>query len=294
MADLEESQFEIGNVVFGRGCPIEVSDFVWGGPEIETGDVDLPGEDGTVFGYDTHGGSTLVWEMASAGTYTAAECRAALQRLAAVWGNRAVRASPRAVVPLRLRVPGGETVVVYGRPRRLEAGATRLIRAGFVEYAADFRTADSTFYDDVEEQVLLDLLPQIGEGLILPFTLPAVLAPLGDSDSSRLTNSGDEATWPVITFSGPITNPGVEWLATGQTIQLITTLAYDQTATIDTRPWARTVLRSDGASLAGTIRGLRLAEMAIPPGSTEVKFRGQDMTGTARCAIRWRSARSTP
>ncbi|PRX95566.1 hypothetical protein [Allonocardiopsis opalescens] len=293
MAELLEGQWEIGGLVFGAGQGVIVPDFTIGGADITAGDTPVPGGDGRVFGYDYAGGRSLAFTLA-VDREDGATARAAWNAFAAAWNAPQVRLSPRAVTALRIRDHGMDTVVVYGRPRRLDPVSTALLDRGTVALTASFETADAAFYSDTEHQVTLDLLPAIGEGLILPFTLPAVLTDLGDSDTTFLTNTGDAPAWPIITFLGPVTNPGVRLAATGTTLQLTTTLAFDQTATVDTRPWARTALRNDGASLAGTLTGPDLADFALPPGSTEVVFRGQDLTGDARCTIAWRDARSTP
>jgi hypothetical protein len=293
MADLAQGQWELDGLVFGEFQPVEVAAFDLGGPDIAAGDLDVPGGDGRIFGYDYARGRTLAFEFFT-NAADGAGARAAWAALASRWHDPAVRLSPRAVVPLRIRDYGMDTIVVYGRPRNLDAVSTGLLDRGRVDLTGTFEAVDDLFYADTEQSVTLDLLPQIGAGLILPFTLPAVLTPVGGSDTTTLVNEGDAGAWPVIEFSGPVTNPGVEWVGTGTRVELVTTLAYDQTATVDTRPWARTVLRSDGASLAGAVRGPRLADLALPPGATEVRFTGQDMTGAARATIRTRSARSTP
>lgn len=293
MAELAEGTYELDGLVFGEFQPVEVQRFELGGADVTSGDAEVPGGDGRVFGYDYLGGRSLSFELC-VNTDNGPAARAAWGELASRWRAPATRLTPRAVVPLRYRRHGAPTTVVYGRPRQLDTVDESLLDRGRVELLGSFETVDDLFYDDIEQTITLDLLPQIGEGLILPFTLPAVLAPLGDSDTTTLVNAGDADAWPVIEFAGPITNPGIELVAHGVTVQLTTTLAYDQTATIDTRPWARTATRSDGASLAGYLAGPRLADLVVPPGPTEVRFTGQDMTGTSRCTIRLRSARSTP
>ncbi|MDT0302895.1 phage tail family protein [Streptomonospora wellingtoniae] len=293
MAELLEGQWELGGLVFGRAQPVEVTRFEIPGADISSADLEIPGEDGRRFGYDYRGGLSLQFEMA-VNAEDGSTARAAWNALANRWRNPAVRHTPRAVEPLRIRDYGMDTVVVYGRPREFDAADTSLLDRGTAALTGAFVTADDRFYSDIEHTITLDLLPLIGDGLILPFTLPAVLTPLGDSDSAQVDNAGDVDTWPVITFSGPVTNPGVRLAATGAELRLLTTLAFDQTATLDTRPWARTARRSDGASLAGALSGPRMGEFSMPPGATEVAFRGQDPTGAARCTIRWRDARSTP
>lgn len=107
-------------------------------------------------------------------------------------------------------------------------------------------------------------------------------------------NRGDAPSWPVITFHGPVAQPSIELVGTGRRLSLDTTLAYDRSITIDTRPWARTILRDDGASFAGVARGASLSEFQLPVGQTVLAYRGTDLSGQSRCVIEWRNAYSTP
>jgi hypothetical protein len=124
-------------------------------------------------------------------------------------------------------------------------------------------------------------------GIAPPVTPPVVLGGTSDTANTAAV-PGPRQAWPVITFTGPVTNPQLAYPAAGQLVRLQTTLPAGVTATIDTRPWQRTILRSDGASIAGTLRGSPPRDMALQPGTTPVRFSGQDPTGTARCTIAWR------
>lgn len=124
-------------------------------------------------------------------------------------------------------------------------------------------------------------------GFAPPATPPLVLGGTADTANAAV-NSSARASWPVITFAGPVTNPQLAYPLAGKWLQLVTALAAGQTATVDTRPWQRSVLRNDGASLAGTVRGNLLRDLAFPAGSTVVRFSGQDPTGTCRCTVTWR------
>ena len=101
---------------------------------------------------------------------------------------------------------------------------------------------------------------------------------------------GGTAPAPFVeVIHGPITNP---WIAgPGWRFDFLTTLAYDQTLTVDTRPWAQTVLRNDGASLAGTLTRASTAlsdARLLPGGGAWLTFGGIDGTGTATCSVSWR------
>lgn len=185
-------------------------------------------------------------------------------------------------------------MVAYGRPRKLTPTSLRGLADGVVAAVATFDTAHAGFYGDTEHLRTLTLLPDTSGGLTLPEVLPATLANIGNSNADQITNSGDVESWPVITFHGPIANPEITWVGTNTSIRLVATVPSDRSVTIDPRPWVRSILRSDGASLAGAKRGVRLEDLRLPPGVTEVAFRGQDATGTSSCVIRWRDGLSTP
>jgi hypothetical protein len=98
-----------------------------------------------------------------------------------------------------------------------------------------------------------------------------------------------------VTIHGPITNPSVT--ITGLwTLALAATIAAGDVVTIDTRPWARTVLRNGSAtaSLAGSLTrtSARLSGASIPPGTYECVLRGTDGTGTASASVTWRETYS--
>lgn len=293
MPDLAERQYELGGVAFGDLTPVQCDDVDVGDVARRVGDRDSAGSDGVQFGLDYHDGRSISFDLWT-DTTTAADARSAWAMLRTAWSGDQVRGVSRAVMPLRMHLPGADTVRVYGRPRRMTPASQRSRSDGVVDLVADFQTADRAFYADVEQERTLTLLPNLSGGLMVPFTPPVVLNPVSNSDSTIATNTGDLPTWPVITFHGPITNPSVEWVATGSRLTLQATLTTGRSVVIDTRPWARTALRDDGASQAGKLYGPRLSEFTLPTGSTQIAFRGQDPTGTSSCVVRWRDAYSTP
>lgn len=291
--ELDEDQWDLGGVVIGRGRPVAVEDFSLDDIGARLGDVDVPGGDGVVFGRDYHEGRTVTMEVFT-DTADASEARAAWRALEAVWRDRALRYAPREVVPLRMRLGSGDTVRVYGRPRKFTPSSLRGLEDGVAGAVTTFDTAHGGFYSDVEHTTTLTLVPDLSGGLTVPYTVPFTLAAVDNSDDGIAANQGDADTWPVITVNGPITNPEVRWVGTGVSLRLQTALSSGQSVVIDPRPWVRSIVRSDGASLAGTARGVRLEQLVLPPGPTEVALRGQDPTGTATCQVSWRDAYTTP
>lgn len=297
---LEESQFEISGYRFGRDLPIEVTVFDIAGAEAQVGDLDLPGQDGTVFGRDTKSGSELTLEL-SVNARDPEAAKHEWSELGTRWDAATVRSRARRVVPLRIRTPGDRIVLVYGRPRSLERTSTlALMKVGRIDGVATFQAADAYFYDDTgtngeggAHSITLTLVASGGSGIEWPVTWPIVWGSQGVRQDA-VVNRGDSPSWPVITFHGPVANPSIELVGTGRALRLDTTLTFDRSITIDTRPWARTILRDDGASFAGVARGASLAEFQLPVGQTTLAYRGTDMSGQSRCVVSWRNAFSSP
>lgn len=288
-------QYQVGDVIFGHNTLIVDTDFEISEPAASTADLAMPGEDGVMMGRDYLQGRTLTWNLV-VNARTPENGRERWQALSRAWDATSTRFTPGAVVPVRMRVPGGNTCVAYGRPRKLAASDLSFMRNGAIPCVADFSTVDRFFYDDVEQEISFGIQATIGTGggVTWPVTWPITWASADLSNSDVIVNAGDAPTWPVITLTGGLVNPVVVFGDDQVRLQLMTTLTDSQSVTIDTRPWARSVVRNDGASLAGAIRGIRLADLALPPGSTLVSMIGIDTSGTASGRVRWRNASTTP
>lgn len=294
---LEESQFELNGYRFGRDLPVEVTVFDAGMPDVEVGDLPVPGQDGTVFGRDTKAGMDITFEL-SVNRRGPEQAKAEWAQLAARWDAESTRSRSRRVVPLRIRTPGNRTVVVYGRPRDLERTSNlALLKVGRVDLTGTFQAADHRFYAEDSEggahSITLTLVTDAGGGIRWPVEWPITWGSQGVRQDA-VVNRGDAPTWPVITFYGPVAQPSIELVGTGRRLSLDTTLAFDQSITLDTRPWERTILRDDGASFAGVARGAALSDFRLPVGQTTLAYRGTDLSGQSRCVISWRDAHSTP
>lgn len=289
MTLVDDWQWQVDDVVLGAGTPYRVSVFDHAKPDTSAGDQQLPGRDGLAFGRDTLPGMVLTMEGQ---VVAAGQPEQALTLLGAwrrAWQADDIRATPGAVTTLSYRLPG-HSGIVFGRPRRF-APTLGSSTYGVVPVTCDWQCADHRFYAADEQVLTLGTMPDTSGGITWPITWPITWA--GESSAGgRLDNAGDCETYPTITFRGPIASPGVSWA--GRTLTVATTLTFGQAVTVDCRPWAQSATYDGGGSVAGLLRGDRLADMALPPGLTEVQFRGADLTGTASCEIRWRSASTSP
>lgn len=258
----------------------------FGDTDLQTEDTTRPNIDGVALGIDTRGGRTVTLDMAVIGNDepTVRGVAGALRR---AWRGDEIRSLPGEVASLTTMYAGRERVF-YGRPRRF-ARVDADVAQGVILVTADFACVDDLFYSSAETSVTVGVVPPTSGGLVAPLIAPLTTVP-PTATPEGITITGDGGAWPVITIHGPITNPAVA--VTGLwSIGLSTALAFDESVTVDTRPWRRRITRdSDGASLAGTLTrsSVRLARAAIPPGTYEVTLRGIDATGTASMRFAWR------
>lgn len=288
---LDEWTFEVGGVVFGHGTPLQVDDVTFEDVSEDVGDVALPLDDGIVMGVDVRGGRVITFEV-STDTLNAVESRAVITQLATVWDAWQVRSTPRAVIELSIRIPGGEVRSVLGRPRRMTPARLRERADGRETWVATFQTTHAGFFG-AEETITLTMVAPGGGGITWPVTWPVTWAASGERQDA-VVNRGDLVAWPIITIRGPVAQPALTLVGAGKSLRLDTTLAYDQSVTVDTRPGHRTVLRSDGASLAGSVRGAALADFWLPPGQTVLHYSGTDLTGQSSATVTWRPVYAVP
>jgi hypothetical protein len=258
----------------------------YGTREFTTEDAPVPRADGRTFGQDYLAGTTITFTLAVHGT-DEQECRQKLAALSRAWRGDSIRKTPNAVATLQ----SDTGQVCYGRPRRFAFDGAEL-PLGVAIVTCDFDTTDNLWYSGLEKSASITFYPNLGGGLVAPLTAP--LSTTLTSDRSRsFTVGGDTDTWPTFEVRGPITNPVLEIVDTLR-IELQTTLGDGQGLIINTNPHARSILRSDGVSLAGTVtrKSTRLSDCALPPGTYELVLRGKSGMRDAVAAIRWREATS--
>lgn len=291
MTALAAGQFELGGLVFGPGCPVEVEEFVPGSTSTRDQDVDDAFADVRHFGRDQKTPATWTWEL-GVNQRSEADALDTLADLESVWDAEDVRDTVGAVVPLRYRV-AGRTRRVYGRPRRFTPG-TEGLSQGYLPVTATFDRVDGLHYDDVEQSVPLTMGATPSGAYTAPFRTP-LRASGGGERVNELTVGGTAATWATVTFQTTafVVNPWVE--IAGWRIELTTALPYDQPITVDPRPWVRSVYRRDGTHLGRYLTARsRLARMRLPAGRTHAARIGcASSTGAFTATVRWRNASKT-
>lgn len=266
--------------VFPQDGPPQISN-----SDISTDDASRPRGDGVLFGQDYRNGTTITFDVSVSGD-NEDEANSLLQTFSTAWRADEVRSTPGAMALLTTHT--GRSA--FGRPRRFQPKYD-LTPFGLTAVTCDFATADDIWYGP-EDIATVKLIPDVGGGLVAPLAAP--LSTTASSDRSQtFTVGGSLPTWPVITITGPLTNPVIEVVGLF-TLSFNLSLAADQVLVIDTRPWARTIQRN-GANVAGTLRATtsRLSDAAIPPGRYDLSLRGASATGTPQAQIAWRNAYPT-
>jgi hypothetical protein len=97
-------------------------------------------------------------------------------------------------------------------------------------YLLHLLASDPAIYGTTEHT--LTLTPATGGSFTVPFIVPFTLSG-GTSGEGTAANGGDLNTYPVITLSGPLTNPTIRNVTTGLSMQLQMTILTGATVVID-------------------------------------------------------------
>lgn len=293
MADLKEWQIDLAGVRLGRGTPVSVSNVEGlGAAELRTQDVLNPAGDGAFPGVDLYAPRTVRIE---AGIRTPGDPAAALDKLAeieAVAANTKVRRSAGAVAQLRLRWPGRDTKILFGRIRRAEAISTTQAIHGWIPLDLEFAALDHRFHSDNESALTLALSADGLGGFRAPLVAPLTTGvAIPDERRGWVYNCGDLPAWPSLRITGPCTNPRIKHVESGRVIELSVTLRTGEHIDIETRPGTRWALRDGTGNLAPAMSAAsRLDTFTFPPGRTELWWTARDHTNATRLAVTWRAA----
>lgn len=251
-------------------------------------DSDMPRSDVTVFGQDFRGGRTVTFQMEAMTEGPDLETREQVvtdlvDQMMAVWDGDAVAKTGGAVATLRSHT----NRVAFGRPRTPVADMARSFQ-GRATVTAEFRTVNNLWYGPQQTQSV-GLVPAYTGGMQVPLVLPMVLE-AGESSTSEFIDVGGVVATPLwATIKGPIINPIIELVGQWR-FGFETTLAYDETILVDTRPWRPRILRNGSSAIATDAQSTPLLRSAVPPGRYELVLRGTAPTGLPSANVAWRDA----
>lgn len=281
MTIVADYQIDVDGLLLGAGTSYELPRGVdgLGLPEVRTSDVPRPQDDGLFYGSDFLGKRTLTFQATILGD-NADDAGVKMDALAAVWQPPE---GASAFVPLTLEIPGQQSRVLFGRPRRLAFDVDN-IKSGKVVATLQYDVADPRWYDAVET-VLSTAAATSGGGRTYNRTYPLTYAAGGTGGNLTATNAGNRRTRPVLTITGPSTTPRVENVTAGRYLSFDLTLGVGDFLVIDTD--ARTVLLGGTASRYSSLSsGSSWWDLA--PGDNLLKFTSANSLGTLE--VRYRSA----
>lgn len=276
-----------GTILFGpqqSRYPFAVAPEI-GDTDRETQDSKLDGVDGSLFGIDTTAGQTLAFGLTAIGE-TDDEAAALYAAFRRAWRADSIRSTRGAVATLT--APSGRSI--FGRPRRITP-TYYPTGSAVVGITADFITRDDLWYGP-QESLTVPLAVSQGGGLVSPLRSPLVARGY-TSRANTFTVAGEVPTWPIITIRGQVLNPSVEVAGVFQ-FAASTSLAFDETLTIDTRPGVRSILRNGNRIAALNRTSSLLTSAALAPGAHTLTLSGSASTGTPSATIAWRAAYPTP
>ncbi|MGX1909360.1 hypothetical protein ACWIID_10895 [Streptomyces phaeochromogenes] len=290
--ELKDFQLEFAGIRLGHGTSIPIAQIEGlARPGVRGEVVERPAADGVWLSPDWYEARTV---RIGCGVKTPGDPAAAARIVAQIEeaaDDPRVRTVGGAVMPLRIKWPGGPVRVMYGRLRKAEASWEEAV-FGWVPLDIEF-TADPRYYADVEQSMELKLGWLSGGGFTAPVQAPIHVSDGSLSGQNRpgwVTNNGNIDVYPVLTLYGPCANPVVTHVETGRQIDLGITLPAGEHVTVDTRPGQRTVTRKNGGTFATTSP---LGDFRLPPGRSEIRWIASDPTASARLKVAWRDAFKT-
>lgn len=300
MADptLGTGQYSIGKegsstaFVFGRGAnSIQIQNTATDTGTIAEQDQAVVGHDGQLFGVDTIPGMVITQTgFAYTSPALGAAAMDAYSALAGAWNDPTVRLADGAVQCFRVSYPGSSAVHrCYGRGRKISP-TWGMVYQGVVPFTSQFQAADGIWYSDTLYSLNLTQRPSYRGTLTPPVTPPYQIAASANFQQNAIVNTGSLPTWPILTFTGPCSYPGLTYVNTPVTIGYNGILGGADTLVIDTRPWARTALLNGTTSVAGLLTGNPMISLQAQPGATLVRFTGTDFTGSSQVVVSWRNA----
>ena len=188
--------------------------------------------------------------------------------------------------PLVFQVPqiaGGIKCRVYGRPRRRSAPINLEWLYQLPIVVLELDCTDPRIYADAATVHTGRTLAAATGGLAWPLTFDLDWGSF-NAGTFVADNAGSIQAPAVFTFHGPLTNPRVENLTQGRTMEFLIALGAGETLTVDTA--ARTILIGGTASRSGA---LTAASQWFHIGTSDtIRFAASAGTGTLD--VVWRSS----
>ena len=157
----------------------------------------------------------------------------------------------------------------------------------FAQASVTFWATDPKIYDSTTQTTIITL-PLYNGGAGWPIVWPTSWGSASTVGTASVTNSGNIETRPLLSLAGPVTNPSLTNLTTGQSLTFQgLTLGAGDTLVVD--------LHAHTAILNGTTneRGLLTAGSVwwtLAPGATTVQYTANTTLTGSQLTVSWQSA----
>jgi len=283
----QDWQMEFGSVLVGAGQSYRIKEIegLADYPDLRINDRSRLRRDGLLSGDDFLGGRSVVATLEVPGGTTGA--------LAGLLGALKAALRPGQVeAPLTLQVPGigdGGVMRLLARPRRFASKVDTRWRFAQPAVAIEFFATDPRIYDNDQQSLSTGLATSVAG---LSWNLSWNLNWGGASTGNIIlaNNAGTYSTPWTARIDGPVTNPTIENVTTGQ--KLIFTadgglvVGAGEFLTVDAD--ARTVLLGGTASRYSKLSSLS-SWWELAPGTTQLRFSGTT-AGAPQLTVTFRSA----
>lgn len=269
----------VGGLAHGDGTPFAVRNItsnLWSAPDIRADDVGKAGVNGVFAGRDLLA-ARRVTVLVAITEATMAAALGRLRELAAAW-NRT-----EGDVALSWTDDSGSWRL-NGRPRLAEPNVEN-VAVGFVEAECRFVATDPLIYS-ATEHAASTTLPSAAGGRTYPRTYPYNYGAGPTGGSLSASNLGTvEAPWTA-TITGPITNPKLTLVDTGEFIGFNIVLAAGEFLDIDSHAPQSVLLAGTASRYSALMAGY--SWFGLASGGNTVAFSAS--AGSGLVELRWRDA----
>lgn len=263
-------QYQIGDLVFGKGTVYPVESVEMQSYTVQAQDSQLIRSDEMQFGFDNFQPAPIIFKMGvldfrsvpnmasltGTASFNGSSMDQALGKLAQAWRGEGYRSSWGGMMPLKYCERDGRVLVWYGRPRKFQT-TKRSSKSSFFTVNAEFQRADTLVYEDTEN--------------IIEVTRTS-------NPSFIYRDTGQADSWLRILGYGPLTRPIIT--IGDQQVDLDITVADGEAFEVNSYPWSRRAIKSDGTNISARLIGSTqyLDRLVLPANSlTPVRWTSSDV-----------------
>lgn len=280
---LEDYQISIPNLTIGPGTDYILVEWTgYGVPGMRTSDDPVPQDDGSWTGPDYLTSRDLGLTIIIRGS-TPDEAVQNAEALLTAWNLDTSIDGYGSRMQMNLKMPGIDERIIRGRPRRADLRTARIVGTN-IAAELEFFCPDPLWYSVTEHTQAFSLSePETGRGYDRGYDYGYGGATT--SGIELLNNAGSRGVWPTATIAGPVVNPYIQNLDTGQTLTFTITLAADETLVVD---FAEKTVLLDGTSSRYFTKSGEWFKLAV--GDNNIRFGSGSYDAAATLTMAWRDA----